>query len=101
MLASGSAGLVILTIRKTLYFVKQFKMADPINPDKWISQKRAAEIREVSRQAINELVQKGRFDTQSIGGKTLVKREDVENYEPRKGGRPPSSTSSDSSSEED
>jgi hypothetical protein len=76
-------------------------MADPIDPDEWISQKRAAEIRGVSRQSINELVRKGRFETQEIGGNTLVRREDVENYEPKKGGRPPDSTPSDGDSEKD
>lgn len=74
-------------------------MADSIDPDEWISQAQAAKIRGISRQAINELVQKGRFDTQEIAGNTLVRREDVENYEPKKGGRPPGSTSSDGSSE--
>jgi excisionase family DNA binding protein len=75
-------------------------MTDSFNPDEWISQKQAAEIREVTRQAIYELVQKGRFETLEVGGKTLLKREDVKNYKSKKGGRPPKDSSSGSSSKE-
>ena len=59
-------------------------------PDDWVSQVEAAEIRGVSRQAIHQLVQKGRFRTYEVAGRTLVLREDVVGYEPGKGGRPPS-----------
>lgn len=58
-------------------------------PDDWISQAEAAGIRGVSRQAIHQLVQKGRFRTYEVAGRTLVLREDVVQYEPDKGGRPP------------
>jgi len=64
-------------------------MTKKINPDKWISQSEAAEIRGVSRQAIHELVQKERFRTLEVGGRKLVHREDVIRYKPSKGGRPP------------
>ena len=77
-----------------------FSTGDSIDPGEWISQKQAAEIRGVTRQAINELVRKGRFDTLEVGGKTLLKREDVENYESRKGGRPSKNSSTDSSAQE-
>ena len=65
-------------------------MPASINPSEWISQAEAAELRRVSRQAISQLVQKGRFRTLEIGGRMLVHREDVMNFEPEKGGRPPS-----------
>ena len=56
--------------------------------DDWISQAEAARLRGVSQQAIYQLVEKGRFRTLEIGGRTLVWREDVQNYEAQKGGRP-------------
>jgi hypothetical protein len=60
-----------------------------IDPSNWISQSKAAELRGVTRQAISQLVQKGRFRTTEVAGRTLVHREDVIHYEPAKGGRPP------------
>jgi len=65
-------------------------MTQKIDPNKWISQAEAAKLRGVSRQAINELVRKDRFETLEIGGRKLVRREEVVNYEPKKGGRPSS-----------
>ena len=97
--ASGPTSLVVLRVWKVLYNVKYFEMTNSIDPDDWISQKQAAEIRGVTRQAINEIVRKDRFETLEVGGKTLVKREEVEDYEPKKGGRPPKDNSPDSSSE--
>lgn len=61
---------------------------DEFRPDDWVSQAEAADLRGVSRQAINQLVQKGRFRTYEVAGRTLVLREDVVHYEPEKGGRP-------------
>ena len=58
-------------------------------PDDWVSQAEAADIRGVSRQAIHQLVQKGRFRICEVAGRTLVLRDDVTQYEPDKGGRPP------------
>jgi len=52
-------------------------------PAQWISQADAAEIRSVTRQAIARLVKKGRFTTLSIGGKTLLKRAEVEDFKPK------------------
>lgn len=74
-------------------------MADKFDPNEWISQAEAAELRGVSRQAINELVQKDRFETLEVAGRKLVRRQDVVDYEPKRGGRP-SSSSSDSEEEE-
>jgi len=60
-----------------------------IHPSQWVSQAEAAELRGVTRQAIHQLVQKGRFRTTEIAGRTLLLREDVVSYEPEVGGRPP------------
>lgn len=68
-----------------------------IDPSNWISQAKAARLRDVSRQAINNLVQKGRLSTVEIGGHTLVNREEVENFEPLSPGRPKSSDENESS----
>jgi len=56
--------------------------------DKWISQAEAARIRGVSPQAIGRLLNKGRFRTLQIGGRVLLDRRDVENYKPKRTGRP-------------
>jgi excisionase family DNA binding protein len=55
----------------------------------WISQSEAARLRGVSREAIYNLVKKNRFTTFKIGDKTLINREDVENYQPQPSGRKP------------
>jgi excisionase family DNA binding protein len=57
-------------------------------PEDWVSQAEAARIRGVSRQAIARLVRKGRFQVLRIGGKILLKRADVNAYEPEQPGRP-------------
>ena len=44
-------------------------------------------MRGVSREAIYNLVKKNRFMTFKIGDKTLINREDVENYQPQPSGR--------------
>jgi excisionase family DNA binding protein len=56
--------------------------------NKWISQAEAARVRGVSPQAIGRLVNKGRFRTLQIGGRVLLDRRDVENYKPKRTGRP-------------
>ncbi len=60
-----------------------------IDPAEWISQTHAAGVRGVTRQAIARLVKRGRLRTVTIGGHTLVHRDDVVNFEPREAGRPP------------
>lgn len=50
-----------------------------------ISQKEAAEIRGVSRAAINELVKRGRLSVQEIGGKKFLSRMEVESFEGQQG----------------
>lgn len=69
-----------------------------INFEDLISQKAAAEIRGISRAAINELVKRGRLQVLEIGGKKFLSRTEVESFEGQKGkaldknrpsGRPP------------
>lgn len=64
------------------------KMAIQINPSDWITQAEAARLRNVTRQAIARLVEKGRLRTLKIGGRSLVKRADVLAFEPNPSGRP-------------
>jgi predicted DNA-binding protein (UPF0251 family) len=54
----------------------------------WISQAEAARIRGVSRQAITVLVRKGRLKKLEIGGRTFVRRKEVEEFTPEPAGRP-------------
>ena len=75
--------------------------SDEFRPDDWVSQAEAADLRGVSRQAIHQLVQKGRFRTYDVAGRTLVLREDVVQYEPDKGGRPPTSDEADGEAEQE
>jgi predicted DNA-binding protein (UPF0251 family) len=54
---------------------------DTFDASAWISQSEAARLRGVSRQAIASLAKKNRFKTLNIGGKDLVNRMDVVNYQ--------------------
>ncbi len=54
----------------------------------WISQAEAARIRRVSQQAISDLVTRGKLQTMQVGGRTFVRRSEVEAYTPDPGGRP-------------
>jgi excisionase family DNA binding protein len=54
-----------------------------------ITQAEAARIRGVSREAIYDLVARGKLKVRQIGGQKFVQRSEVENYEPQAGGRPP------------
>jgi Helix-turn-helix domain len=56
--------------------------------DKWVSQSEAARIRGVTPQAIENLMNKGRFRTLRIGGRVFLDRSEVENYKPKRTGRP-------------
>lgn len=60
-----------------------------IDAGQWISQAEAAKLRGVTRQAIALLVRKGRFKTLSIGGKTLLRRSEVEEFQPKPPGPSP------------
>jgi hypothetical protein len=59
------------------------------DPAQWVSQAAAAELRGVTRQAIADLVGKGRFTTLSIGGKTLLRRSEVKEFRPKPPGPSP------------
>lgn len=60
-----------------------------VDPGQWISQAEAAKLRGVSRQSIAGLVRKGRFKTLLIGGKTLLRRAEVEEFQPKPPGPAP------------
>ena len=71
---------------------------DKINFKDLISQTEAAEIRGISRAAINELIKRGRLQVIEVGGKKLLSRNAVKSFEGQKGkaldkerpsGRPP------------
>ena len=62
---------------------------EDFDPAEWVSQAEAAAIRGVTRQAIADLLRKGRFKTLSIGGKTLLKRTEVEEFRPKPPGPAP------------
>ena len=63
-------------------------ISTPFDPAEWISQVEAARIRGVSRQAIHNLIKRGRLSTLEVGGYLLVNRAEVENFEPAPPGRP-------------
>ncbi len=54
-----------------------------------ITQAEAARIREVSREAIADLIARKRLQTVEIAGQRFVKRSEVESFIERKAGRPP------------
>ncbi len=53
-----------------------------------ISQAEAARIRNVTRAAIQDLVRRGRIRAVNVGGRLLVYRSEIENYEKGLAGRP-------------
>jgi len=57
--------------------------------DEWISQAEAARMRGVSRQSIARLIQRQRLATLKIGGRLLVRRQDIVQFKAQKAGRPP------------
>jgi hypothetical protein len=62
---------------------------ESLEAGEWVSQAHAAEMRGVTRQAIADLVAKGRFTTLTIGGKTLLRRSEVEGFKPKPPGPTP------------
>lgn len=54
----------------------------------WISQSEAARLRGVSRQAIARLITRRRLSVRRIGGRALVRRDEVMSFDPRPAGRP-------------
>ena len=55
----------------------------------YISQTDAASIRGVSRQAIANLIRRGRLTTITVAGRTLVLRSEIEAFVPQPVGHPP------------
>ena len=54
-----------------------------------ISISEAARIRNVSHAAIQDLIKRGKISVEEIGGRKLLSRQEIENYKPDTGGRPP------------
>ena len=54
----------------------------------WITQSEAARLRGISRQAINNLVKKGRLKTMEIGSVIFVDKLEIENFQALNSGRP-------------
>jgi predicted DNA-binding protein YlxM (UPF0122 family) len=61
------------------------------DPSRWMSQSEAARARGISRQAISDLIKRGRLTTLEIAGKTLVLRADIKKFKPRDPGPKPKS----------
>jgi len=59
------------------------------DPSRWMSQSEAARARGISRQAVSDLIKRGRLTTLEIAGKTLVLRSDIEKFKPRDPGPKP------------
>jgi len=53
-----------------------------------ISQAEAARLRGVSRQAISNLVRRGKLKTYDVAGRQLLRKSEVMSYEIKLGGRP-------------
>jgi hypothetical protein len=58
------------------------------NFEDYISQAQAARIRAVTRQAIGDLIKRGRLRSVSMAGRTLVLRSEVEDFIQLAKGRP-------------
>jgi len=58
--------------------------------ERYISQAEAARIRGVSKQAIADLIKRGRLSSVAVAGRTVVLRTEVEDFVPKPTvGRPP------------
>ena len=64
------------------------RMMKKISVEDLISLAEAARLRGVSRQAIDDLVKRGKIQTVEIAGRRLVRKQDVDGYEQELGGRP-------------
>lgn len=53
-----------------------------------ISQAEAARLRDVTRAAIQDLVRRGRIRSVNVGGRSLVYKSEIVNYEQGEPGRP-------------
>jgi excisionase family DNA binding protein len=61
-------------------------MTKTFDPRQWVSQAEAAAIRGVSRQAISRLIKRKRLATLQVGGKTLLRRLEIERFERKRPG---------------
>lgn len=59
-----------------------------IDPDELVTVAQAAEIRGVTRQAINHLIRQGKIAAVEIAGRRFLRRGEIETFEPDRGGRP-------------
>lgn len=59
-----------------------------IDPDELLTVTQAAEVRGTTRQAINYLIRNDKLPSVEIAGKRFVRRQDLDLFEPDKGGRP-------------
>ena len=59
-----------------------------LNLDDLISPSEAAELREVTRQAIDDLIRRKKLETWTIGKRIFVSRKAVLAYQPGAAGRP-------------
>ena len=76
--------IISCRLEKSLYTYGMVK----IDLDDLLTVTQAAEVRNVTRQAINHLIREGKLPVVEIAGKRFVKRSDVMSFEPDKGGRP-------------
>jgi len=65
------------------------EITDRGTPGKYISQAEAARVRGVSKQAIANLIRRGRLATIRVAGRTLLLRTEVESFVPQPVGHPP------------
>jgi hypothetical protein len=68
---------------------------DGDNYEDYISQAQAARIRAVSRQAIADLIKRGRLNGVRLAGRNLVLRSEIECFVERSKGRPLKKTAND------
>jgi len=59
-----------------------------IDSEELLTVTQAAELRGVSRQAINHLIRQNKLDAVDIAGRRFVRRSALEKFEPDRGGRP-------------
>lgn len=66
---------------------KSAKKGAEVDMEDLISQTQAAELRGVTRSAINRLVTRGKLRGFEVGGRVLVSRSEVKNFVPERAGR--------------
>ena len=64
------------------------KKLKEFDPAQWVTQAEAARLRGVSRQAINNLIKRGKLETLEIGGILFIKRHELQTYVVEDSGRP-------------